>query len=257
MRQFTIYAPAKLNLYLDVLERRPDGYHNIKTLFEKIDLKDRIIIREKTRGLDVKVEGSRPCPSGKDNIVYKALKALFKEAGTEIGLEVIIEKRIPVSAGLGGGSSDAAAALRSINEQFGLGVSFERLFSIGAEQGKDIPFFMLDAPFARGLGAGEVLEPMDTDFMLWHVVINPDVAISTSKMYKRLDSRNQGLKRSGIEKTVSAIKNKDLSLLEKAYYNIFEEVLDDDYGPYIDRAKALLLKACTGPCFLSGSGPSV
>jgi 4-diphosphocytidyl-2-C-methyl-D-erythritol kinase len=257
MREFTVYAPAKLNLYLDVLEKRPDGYHNIKTLFEKIDLKDRIIIRKKTKGLDVKVQGSSLCPSGKDNIVYKALKSLFKEAGTDLGLEIIIEKRIPVSAGLGGGSSDAATALRSINEHFGLGISYERLFSIGAETGKDVPFFMLDVPFAMGLGTGEVLEPLDTDFMLWHVVINPDVSIPTSEMYARLDSRSQASKEDNIEKTVSAIKKRDLSLLEKAYYNIFEEVLDDDYGPYIDQAKALLLKACTRPCFLSGSGPSV
>lgn len=256
MRQFTVYAPAKLNLYLDVLDKRPDGYHNIETLFEKIDLKDEIIVKEKAKGIDVRVENSGMCPSGKDNIVYKALQALFKEAGRDLGLEIVIRKNIPVSAGLGGGSSDAAAVLRSVNAMFGLGVSSERLFSIAAETGKDVPFFLLEQSFAIGKGTGEVLEPVDTDCSFSHLIVRPDIPISTKEMYKRLGDCAKRPKKGGLEKSVSAIKKKDLSLLEKAYYNIFEDILFD-YSEYVDRARALLLDAGARPCFLSGSGPSV
>ncbi len=258
MRQFTVYAPAKLNLYLDVLEKRPDGYHNIETLFEKIDLKDEIVIKEKAKGLDIEVEPINACPSGKDNIVNKALRVLFEEAGAEPGIDITIRKNIPVSAGLGGGSSDAAAALRAVNDMFELGVPFQRLFSIAAGIGKDIPFFMLDAPFAIGKGTGEDLEPIETDSLFSHVVARPNISISTAEMYQRLDNGAQRSKKPGIGigEVTSAIKKKDLVFLEKTYYNIFEEILVG-YSQYIDKAKILLSKAGAGPCFLSGSGPSV
>lgn len=255
MREFKVFAPAKLNLYLDVLHKRTDGYHDVETLFEKIDLKDEIIVREKKRGIDIKVEPP-VCPSGKGNIVYSALKALFKEAGTMLGLEIVIKKNIPVSGGLGGGSSDAASVLRSINEAFNLGVSKERLFSVASEIGKDVPFFLLDVPFAAGKGAGEVIETVDVDYPLSHIVVNPGIAVSTAEMYKRIDRYSRTQKKSGIEEIISALKRKDIITLRKSYYNIFEEVLGD-YGGPVAEAKALLSGAGARHGFLSGSGPSV
>jgi len=256
MRKLTVFAPAKLNLYLDVLDKRPDGYHNIKTLFEKIGLTDEITIREKGKGLDIKVEPQGRCPSGKDNIVHAALEALFKEAGVNLGLEIIIKKNIPVSSGLGGGSSDAASVLRSINEAFELDVSLDRLFSIAASIGKDVPFFMLDAAFAIGQGTGESLEAVGTDFTLSHVVIKPAISISTAEMYKRVNSHPKRPDRHDIEKIVSGIKDQDIASIYKGYYNIFEETLGD-YAPYINKAKTLLLESGVAYSCLSGSGPSV
>ncbi|MBU1912724.1 MAG: 4-(cytidine 5'-diphospho)-2-C-methyl-D-erythritol kinase, partial [Candidatus Omnitrophica bacterium] len=119
MREIRVFAPCKLNLYLDVLGKRPDGFHDIETIFEKIDLKDEIILKEKGKGLKVRATPSN-CGQGKDNIVYKAAKTLFKEIGISLNLDIEIKKRIPVSAGLGGGSSDAASVLRAINEIFKL-----------------------------------------------------------------------------------------------------------------------------------------
>lgn len=253
---FKVYAPAKLNLYLDVLEKRPDGYHNIKTIFEKIDLRDEIIIKEKAGDIDITVEPSGMCPSGKGNIVYKVLELLLREAGVSIGLDIVIKKRIPVSAGLGGGSSDAAAVLQGVNEKFDLGVSRERLFSIASETGKDIPFFMLEGSFALGMGAGELLEPVKTGCRWSHIIIKPDVSISTAEMYARLDGHARKSEKPDIEKIILALEKKDLCLFKKNYYNIFEEVLID-YDLYIERAKTLLSNAGSGPGFLSGSGPSV
>jgi len=257
MQEFTVYAPAKLNLYLDVLEKRPDGYHNIETLFEKIDLKDEIIIREKaSKGIDVKVEDSIVCPSGKDNIVYRAVEILLGLFNVNLGLEIIIKKRIPVASGLGGGSSNAAAVLRSVNEKFNLGISFDRLFSISNKIGKDVPFFMLDVPFAMAGGTGDELEPLDTKSYFTHIIIKPDISISTSEMYKRLDSYERRPKKTDIRTLVSAVKKEDRNLLQNSQYNIFEEVLGD-YSQFIDNAKSLLSKAGTRPSFLSGSGPTV
>jgi len=256
MREFTVYAPAKLNLYLDVLEKRPDGYHNINTLFEKIDLKDEIHVKEKARGLRVRVEPSGACASGKDNIAYKAVQALFKKADVNLGMEIVIRKNIPVSAGLAGGSSDAASLLRAINDVFDLGVSFQDLISVAAETGKDVPFFMLDKTFAIARGAGEELEPLDAETSFSHVIIKPDIAVSTAQMYKALDNHNATSRNNAIEKIISAVHKGDVTLLKENHYNIFEEVLGA-YAMDVERAKTLLENVGAGPGFLSGSGPSV
>jgi len=254
MREFTVIAPAKLNLYLDVLEKRPDGYHNIETLFEKIDLKDELIIREAKKGVDVKVE-PRLCPEGKNNIVYKAVQALFKASNASFGLDIVIKKGIPVAAGLGGGSSDAASALRSINDKFELGVSSEELFSIAEDIGKDVPFFMSDEPFAIAKGAGELLEPIKTECALSHIVIKPEISVSTAEMYKRLDE-SSGARKNNLGKLVSALKAGDVASLEACCYNAFEKVLGN-YSSHINEAKSLLSRVTKRVCFLSGSGPSV
>ncbi|MBU4312347.1 MAG: 4-(cytidine 5'-diphospho)-2-C-methyl-D-erythritol kinase [Candidatus Omnitrophica bacterium] len=256
MRQFMVYAPAKLNLYLDVLEKRRDGYHTIETLFEKIDLKDEILIKEKASGVEVRVEPLNSCSSGKQNIAYKAIQTLFEARNVKIGLDVVIKKKVPVSAGLGGGSSDAASVLRGLNEQLELGLSPERLFSIAVQIGKDVPFFMLDKAFAIGKGAGEILEPVNVDANFHHIVLKPNIALSTTEMYKRIDGSGVRARKSGIAKMISFLEQNDLASLEKGYYNSFEDVLGSD-AREIKKAKDLLANAAAAPGFLSGSGPSV
>ncbi|MBU1062404.1 MAG: 4-(cytidine 5'-diphospho)-2-C-methyl-D-erythritol kinase [Candidatus Omnitrophica bacterium] len=257
MREFRVYAPAKLNLYLDILEKRPDGYHNIKTLFEKIDLKDEIVVREKEKkGLEIKVEGPYQCPSGKDNIVYRAIQELFRVSNVDFGLEIIVKKKIPVAGGLGGGSSDAASVLRSINEKFGLGVSFDQLFSIAAKTGRDIPFFMLDAPFAIGKGAGEILEPVNINGSFTHIIARPNISISTKDMYKRWDEGNYRSEKIDIGEIVCTLQKRDLTLLRKTCYNIFDQI-ETQSRPFIEKVKLVLEKAGAGPSCLSGSGPTV
>jgi 4-diphosphocytidyl-2-C-methyl-D-erythritol kinase len=257
MREIRVSAPAKLNLYLDVLDKRSDGYHDIKTLFEKIDLQDEIVIREKTKkGLSVKVEPMGACPSGEQNIVYKALSALLKASRSDVGLEVMIKKRIPVAAGLGGGSSDAASAIRAVNDSFDLGLSKKELFSIAIEAGKDVPFFMLDESFAIASKTGECLEPLEIGEKLFHIIIKPRISVSTAEMYKRIDDGDLKMQNGGIDKIVLALKKNEIDGIRKHCYNIFELVLAD-YSPYIEKAKTLLEDAGAGQCLLSGSGPSV
>jgi 4-diphosphocytidyl-2-C-methyl-D-erythritol kinase len=257
MREFTVQAPAKLNLFLDVINKRPDGYHNIETIFEKIDLKDEISIKETKAlsGISVKAMPA-VCPSGEGNIVYKALKALMLEAKADIGLDVIINKKIPAAAGLGGGSSDAAAALMAVNKGFGLGVSHDRICAIASGIGKDIPFFLGDKTFAAGIGAGEMIEEIDSDWELFHVILKPKMPKSTAAMYSKVDSMGAVFGKGDFKKAISAVRSKDTDMLEEAYYNTFDHILNGQDSP-VFAAKKILRDCGAGLGFLSGSGPSV
>jgi len=254
MREIRVYAPAKLNLYLNVLNKRPDGFHDIETIFEKISLRDEIIIREKGKGL--KVSADMPdCGQGNKNIVYKAARALFKEIGIGLNLDIKIRKNIPVSAGLGGGSSDAASALKAINEIFNLNLPRERLFSIACGIGKDVPFFMLDTPFAAAKGAGEVIKAISLDKSFFHILVKPMIPLSTKLMYQRIDRLGPFNKSHSFKDALNALKS-GAKELEKKYYNIFENALGEE-GIYIDEIKTLLAESGAKKSLLSGSGPTV
>ncbi len=255
MREIRVFAPAKLNLYLDVLGKRADGFHNIETIFEKIDLKDEIIIREKGKGLKVRAPNSN-CSQAKENIVYKAASALFKEAKVKLNLDIEIKKQIPVSAGLGGGSSDAASTLIAINEIFKLGIQVRRLSSIANDIGKDVPFFMTDTPFSIARGAGELLEPLNIKTRLFHILIKPEISLSTAMMYKRIDKYSCLAKPHSLKEAVSSLKKRDIASLEKSWYNSFENVLAKEVI-HINRVKAVLAEAGAPYSILSGSGPTV
>ena len=255
MREIRVFAPAKLNLYLDVLEKRPDGFHNIETIFEKIDLKDEIVIKERGKGVKVKASSNK-CNQGKDNIVYKAARALFTEAKIKLNLEISIKKNIPVSAGLGGGSSNAASSLRAINELFKFGISEKRLFEIASGLGKDVPFFMKDIPFAVARGAGESLKELNLTQSFFHILIKPFIPLSTRLMYNRIDKRNFSNRPHSLKKALLALKKRDIEELEDTYYNIFEDVLGRE-GVHINKAKAMLSKVGSRHSLLSGSGPTV
>jgi 4-diphosphocytidyl-2-C-methyl-D-erythritol kinase len=255
MRKIKVFAPAKLNLYLNILGKRPDGFHNIETIFEKIDLLDEITIKEKGKGLKVKV-GTADCGQGKKNIVYKAVQEIFKEIGVTLNLDIEIKKNIPVSAGLGGGSSDAASALKAINDIFKLGIPRGKLLSIATGIGKDVPFFMMDASFAIAKGAGEQLKKINLDKDFFHVVIKPPVSFSTKSMYEKVDRCGFSCRTHSLKPALRAIKNMGVEALEKNYYNAFENVLGRN-SVYIDKIKALLAHSGAEHSLLSGSGSSV
>jgi 4-diphosphocytidyl-2-C-methyl-D-erythritol kinase len=257
MREFTIHAPAKLNLFLDVINKRPDGYHNIETIFEKIDLKDEISIKETKTSSVISVRAiPAVCPPGAKNIVYKALKALMLEAKADIGLDVTINKKIPVAAGLGGGSSDAAAALMAANKGFDLGISHDRIRAIASGIGKDIPFFLGDKTFAAGSGSGEILEEIASDWELFHVILKPKMPKSTAKMYSKIDGMNVVFGRGDFKKAISAVRSKNTGMLEESYFNTFDHILNGRNTP-VFTAKKILRDCGAGLVFLSGSGPSV
>jgi len=193
-REFEVWAPAKVNLFLEVLSRRDDGYHEIETLMCPVDLYDTLYFRDEPRGrvtlecefaagVRQQVAGTtEDFPEGSDNIVVRAIELLRRDAGVTGGAALRLVKRIPVAAGLAGGSSDAAAALITANIVWGLGYSVDALRRIGAQLGSDVPFF-----FGHGAavcrGRGERIEPVNIGGTLHLVVVRPPDGLLTSDVY--------------------------------------------------------------------------
>ena len=175
-------APAKLNLYLRVLGRRPDGYHEIETLFERIDLADEMTFEEHPQ--EVRLTCTDPELScGEDNLVLKAARLLQQSGGAQQGTRIHLTKRIPIAAGLGGGSSDAATTLLGLNELWGLQFELRQLVELAAKLGSDVPFFLSEVSFAIGRGRGETCEPIVGGSRLFHILVCPNTRLSTKEIY--------------------------------------------------------------------------
>ena len=191
---FVVHAPAKLNLFFEVLAKRDDGYHEIETLMCPIDLYDTIFFQKESGGqLHLECESVVQCPAsrktatielphGRDNLVLRAVELVRRKAGVTSGAKLRLVKRIPTAAGLGGGSSDAAAALLAANVGWGLNWSPGELASAAEELGSDVPFFLADGP-AVCRGRGERVEPVDGVGTLHFVVVRPPAGLATAAVY--------------------------------------------------------------------------
>ncbi len=156
MSRIKLQAPAKINLGLHVLRKRPDGFHEIETIMQMVSLFDDLVMEEGENGIQVVTEQA-DLPSGKENLVYRAAELLSRETSRTLSARIRLIKRIPIAAGLGGGSSDAAAALVGLNRLWGLRLPTERLMEIAGKIGMDVPFFLF-SPTALGRERGEILE---------------------------------------------------------------------------------------------------
>ena len=242
-------APAKVNYRLDVLRRRPDGYHDLRMIMQRIDLCDDILIAESVEpGIRVSC-GAAGVPEGPDNIVWRAADLLLRRAGRPVGLDIRITKRIPVAAGLGGGSSDGATVLMGVNDLLGLGLSDRELMEIGVTLGADVPFFIFKKT-ALAEGIGERLTPMDQVPPAWLVLINPNVPVSTAWVYQNLMLTS--------EKVLTNIPLLYGSVAElcSVLANDLEAVTISRY-PLIQEIKEKLLSAGASGALMSGSGPTV
>jgi 4-diphosphocytidyl-2-C-methyl-D-erythritol kinase len=196
-KQTRIRAAAKINLFLDVLERREDGFHEIETFLQPVGLWDELSIERIESGIEL--TGSDPnIPWDSGNLCYRAAEALLAKTGSRGGVRISVEKEIPHGAGLGGGSSDAAAVLIGLNGLLGLGLEEDELTEIGLSLGSDVPFFIRGGP-AIGRGRGEILEPVEGLAEGWILIVKPDIMISTSWAYRNLKI---GLTRGGGEATL-------------------------------------------------------
>ncbi len=244
-----IISPAKVNLGLWVLEKRPDGYHEILTYFHTIDLSDYITI---TRSPKLIVETTNPeIPSNEGNIVYKALKKFEEWTGIEPLYKVFIEKNIPAGAGLGGGSSNAAAVLKAINEIEGNPLTEEELLKLAATIGADVPFF-IKGGFARAEGIGDRLTFLDKTFNEEIFIVFPNVSIPTKEIYQAVTEKNLTKKEEipiidsllgDINKFLDSIENTLGNIAQEKYPVVKEVVNTLEYLGY--RA------------FVSGSGSAV
>ena len=248
-------APAKINLFLHVLRKRPDGYHDIQTLFERISLFDEIRLKQAPSGIQVRSD-SRTLGDPKDNLVYRAAVLLKDLYGVRAGVHITLKKNIPIAAGLGGGSSDAASTLLGLNRLWRLGLSQKTLLTIGARIGSDVPFFILQTSFALGTGRGEVLRTLPIKTKLWHCIVRPDFEISTREAYQALPVSLLTLPSPDVKMLVRSLKLKDPKGLSQHLTNSLELALNKRLTRIIKVKKKLASAGALG-CLLSGSGSCV
>jgi 4-diphosphocytidyl-2-C-methyl-D-erythritol kinase len=175
-------APAKLNLMLHVVGRRADGYHELQTVFQLIDLRDRIHLAVREDGVIARPKGP-PGVAEADDLVVRAARALQRASGTALGADIEVSKVIPMGGGLGGGSSDAATTLLALNAMWGIGLSSEKIAAIGAQLGADVPVFV-HGRSAWGEGVGDRLTPVEISGESWYLVIFPGVQVPTAAVFQ-------------------------------------------------------------------------
>lgn len=264
MKNIVINSYAKLNLYLEVLNARRDVYHNIKTLFERIDLSDKIILRPRSdRKINILCKNPR-ISKDKSNLCYQSAQTLQKRFGLNFGVDIEIIKRIPVSAGLGGGSSNAASVLLGLNKLYKLNLSQSQLLQLAKEIGSDVAFFIHNIAFALGTRRGDKIEKINplNKVRLWHILVVPGIAVSTRLIYKKWDeySKLKGAGLTGPKNNVNililGLRKKDLSLIGRFLYNSLENVTLRLY-PEVREIKSRFAEFGLESVLMSGSGPAV
>jgi 4-diphosphocytidyl-2-C-methyl-D-erythritol kinase len=246
----TTRAPAKLNLRLKVTGRRPDGYHELVSLMVPIDICDVLEFQVISEKVELVWEGL-PVPVDEHNLVRKAAGAFFDKSGVKGGVSVRVTKNIPVAAGMGGGSSDAAATLVSLNHLWSRPLSLETLGELALRLGADVPFFLEPRPsIARGVG--ELLEPVEQWPDLWYVIVTPRFQVSTAWVYANL---RLGLTSNEYGRIKDQLGKKNL-VISQFLENDLESVTSAKF-PILDRIKRTLLDAGAEGALMTGSGPSV
>jgi len=245
-------SPAKINLFLNVLKKRKDGFHEIETLFERISVCDEIILRPVKSGIHVESD-SREIPKGPRNLAWRAAKLLKDTFHIREGVHITIHKKIPVSAGLGGGSSNAATVLLGLNKLWKLGLSKKELVKLGARLGSDVPFFISETSFCLGYGRGEILTKINTrGVKFWHVVVKPPFGISTKEAYKAFSKLGLTLPWADVKILVRSLRKGQAGVVSKGLLNS----LDAGIGQITAIKQALLAQGALG-ALMSGSGSAV
>jgi len=255
MDRLKVTSPAKLNLILDVLAKRPDGYHELQTIFERISLCDEItLIPNKSR--KIKIHSSHPhVPKGPGNIAYKAAMMLAQDFSISEGLDINIIKNIPVAAGLAGGSSNAAAVLLGLNRLWQLGLNTKALAGYASRIGSDVAFFIYNTSYALGTGRGELIRPLGIKTKLWHLLVTPRVKMYTPEVFARL-KLNLTNKKDSVNILLPFLRKGDIVQLAGSLSNDLEPVILSLRPDFIKLKKKLFDAGASGVCF-SGSGPSV
>src|SRR5690625_4666036 len=245
-------APAKINLSLDVLGKRDDGYHDVEMIMTTIDLYDRIEL-DTLKEDKIKVSiWSRYVPNDERNLAYKAAAALKKKYSIPQGVHIRIEKNIPVSAGLGGGSSDAAAVLRGLNKLWSLNLPLEELATIGATIGSDIPFCVYGKT-AIEKGRGEIIERLPSPPTCWVVLAKPDIGVSSRNIFKKYIHKERP---HSTQKVINSLERNQFLNLCRTINNVLEEVTFELY-PEVEQMKSKMIKYGATGVLMSGSGPTI
>ena len=257
MDQLTIYANAKINLALDVLNRRPDGYHTVRMIMQSLSLCDTLFLQKtKEPGITLSARNPELFPDvtwDEHNLIYKAAKLFMDTCAMEEGVRITIDKQIPSAAGLAGGSSDAAATLKGMNQLFEKNFSTEELQALGVKLGADIPY-CIQLGTALSEGIGEVLTALPAAPALYCVLVKPETAVSTKYVYQNLNLAQAS--HPDIDAALNAINTGDVSKLCANLDNILEPVART-LCPEIENIEAKFTElGALGTC-MSGSGPTV
>ena len=242
-------APAKVNLFLHVVRERPDGYHELDTLFQAIDLADEITVQLGGVGLELYVDGADLGPR-EDNLAFRAASRFLSAAGLDVGIRIQLRKQIPVGAGLGGGSSDAAAVLRALSYLIDDRGDGPRIQTLAAELGSDVPFFLGRSALARGSGRGELLEPLSPLPEADLVLVSPPVRSSTAAAYRSLARA----RRDGAHETApTPPPPTSWQDVEAIAHNDFQALIASEHAE-VARSLQALEHAGASVALLSGSG---
>jgi 4-diphosphocytidyl-2-C-methyl-D-erythritol kinase len=254
----TVYAPAKVNLSLKILGRRDDGYHLLDTCMQKLGLYDTLTLHRAGQGICLQCPGA-DIPEDENNLVYKAaqlfLDWMAQKKGVRPSVRIVLAKAIPVAAGLGGGSSDAAATLLGLNKLLDGECPEEELFTMGLSLGADVSFFLHQAPAVRAQRIGEEMEPIASLRDCWILLVNPGFSVSTRWVYQNfaLTEKDESGTLKNSQQVVGGLYGTDLSLL---LVNDLERVTLTEY-PALERIKNEMLGLGAEGALMSGSGPTL
>lgn len=247
-------AYAKVNIGLDVLRRRPDGYHELKMIMQTVDIFDDLTFeREKEPGIRLRIDGA-DLPADESNLVHKAAALMIEEGQISEGVAITVTKRIPIAAGMAGGSADAAAAMRGLNVLFEMGYSAGALRELGVRLGADIPYCISGGTMLSE-GIGEVLTPLPAPPECYLVVAKPDIDVSTAFVYQNLRADSLPF-HPDIDGMAKALAAGDLRGITDRMGNVLETVTVPAY-PVVDRIKRRMRELGAENALMSGSGPTV
>ena len=254
MRELKLKAKAKINLGLDVVRKREDGYHEVRMIMQMINLYDKITLRKKTEPGITVTTNLAYLPVNEDNLVYRAAKLLMDEFQVDGGLEIELQKYIPVAAGMAGGSTDAAAVMVGVNRIFQLGLNKKQLMERGVKIGADVPYCIMRGT-ALAEGIGEELTPLPAMPHCSLVIAKPKIHVSTKFVYGNLKVREL-TEHPDIDGQVQALRENNLEQLVARMGNVLETVTIPAY-PVIDEIKHTMMKYGAMGAMMSGSGPTV
>lgn len=246
-------AYAKINLGLDVIRRREDGYHEVKMIMQNIGIHDELTFRKQAEGITLKIDRV-DLPTDGNNLIYKTAKLIKEEYGITEGVRIDLKKRIPVAAGLAGGSTDAAAVFWGMNELFGLGMTQEKMCELGVRIGADVPYCIMGGT-AIAEGIGEKLTPLPDAPNAVVLIAKPDINVSTKDVYQNLNVPELKV-HPDIDGMIKAIIRHDLDGVIERMDNVLENVTVRMH-PVIDEIKAFMRANGAARAMMSGSGPTV
>lgn len=256
VKHLSLKAYGKINLGLDVIRKREDGYHEVRMIMQTVGLYDKIdLIYKEEPGITVETN-LYYLPDNENNLVYKAADLLMKEFAVKKGVHIKLKKFIPVAAGMAGGSSDAAAVLFGVNKMFGLGLTMQQLMDRGVRIGADVPYCVMRGT-ALSEGIGEVLTPLPPIPQCQVLIAKPGISVSTKFVYDNLHANElKPEQHPDIDGMVEAIRNQDLLQIAARFGNVLEQVTVKEY-PVIEEIKNVMKDYGAIGSLMSGSGPTV